>query len=219
MSRVGGLLVAAGRSTRMGFDKVWADLRGRPVLVHGLQMLADAGVGELVLVVAADRVDQARALVSELGIAAQACAGGERRRDSVARGLACLPACEWVVVHDAARPLASSRLVRRGLDAARECGAAVPAIPVADTLKRVADGRVVETVPREDLWCVQTPQIFRREALASALAASDEDVGDEATLVEWSGAQVRVFLGEEHNIKLTQPDDLLLAEAMLGMRS
>lgn len=218
MSRRGAVLVAAGRASRMGFDKVWAELAGRTVLAYGLQMLATAHLDELVLVVSEARLSQAEALLAQLGIAARVCAGGERRRDSVARGLACLADCRWVVVHDAARPLAPAALVADGLEAARATGAAVPGVPVADTVKRIIDGRVVETLPRQELWRIQTPQVFARDLLASALAHSDDDVSDEATLVERVGGEVRVFLGAEDNIKLTTPADLRLVEALLHAR-
>ncbi|MBI4491189.1 MAG: 2-C-methyl-D-erythritol 2,4-cyclodiphosphate synthase [Chloroflexi bacterium] len=218
MSRRGALLVAAGRATRMGFDKLWVELRGRPVVAYGLELLARCQLDALVLVVAEPRLDQARALLAELGLRGRVCVGGERRRDSVARGLACLEACDWVVVHDAARPLAAPDLVLRGLEAARATGAAVPGVPIADTVKRVQGGRVVETLRREELWRIQTPQVFRRDLLARALAESDDDVGDEATLIERLGGEVRVFAGAEDNLKLTTPDDLRLAAALLDAR-
>lgn len=214
----GAILVAAGRSSRMGFDKLWADLGGEPVLAHALRMLASAGLNQLVMVVSAERMAQAHALLERLQVAAEVCAGGERRRDSVAIGLARLGRCEWIVVHDAARPFATSMLIQDGLRTALATGAAVAAIPMADTTKWVRDGVVVETLPREEVWRVQTPQVFRRVVLERALAFSNEDVGDEATLVERMGGSVRVFPGTADNLKLTTPEDLHVAAAMLSAR-
>lgn len=214
MRERGGILLAAGRSSRMGFDKLWADLGGQPVLAHGLRLLAQARLDELVVVVAADSLERTRRLASSMGVEARVCAGGERRRDSVAAGLALLKDVEWVVVHDAARPFATVRLVAAGLEAARETGAAVAAIPIADTVKRVRQGRVVETLSRDELWRAQTPQVFRRDLLERVLAERQEDVGDEATLVERTGGEVRVFAGAADNFKLTEPEDLRLARAI-----
>jgi 2-C-methyl-D-erythritol 4-phosphate cytidylyltransferase len=127
--------------------------------------------------------------------------------------------CEWIVVHDGARPFVSSDLVVRGLAVARETGAAIAALPARDTIKRVAGLDVVETLSRAELWAVQTPQIFRRDLLAAALASTTADVTDEATLVERNGGVVRVFEGSPTNLKITTPDDLAIARAMLHARA
>lgn len=214
--RVGAVLVAAGRSTRMGHDKVWADLGGRPVVAWSLAALADSGViDHLALVVAGPRTSDARRHLRRYGVPWAVVEGGERRRDSVAAGLAALDECEWVLVHDAARPWVTPDLVRRGLDAARETGAAIAAVPVVDTIKRVRGPDVIETLPRAELVAVQTPQVFRRDVLTAALAATDDDVTDEAALVERLGITVRVYAGELMNRKLTTPEDLASALTML----
>jgi 2-C-methyl-D-erythritol 4-phosphate cytidylyltransferase len=199
----------------MGFDKVWADLGGEPVVAHSVRMLRSAGVDALVLVVVPDRVQHARRLVTEQGLSAKVCTGGVRRRDSVANGLSHLGAPEWIIIHDAARPFATREMVLRGLEAARANGAAVAAVPMADTVKRVRGGVVVETLDRDEIFRVQTPQVFRRDVLERALAFSQEDVSDEATLVERTGGTVAVFQGSPINLKLTTPADLRLAAAML----
>ena len=214
---VGAVLVAAGSSRRMGFDKLWAPLGGRPVLSYALETLgAVPELVRLVVVVASQRLERATPLVGQYAPGAVVSAGGERRRDSVAAGLRLLLDCEWVLVHDAARPFLSPSLIRDGLGAVRGADAAVAALPIRDTIKRVADGVVAETLRREELWSVQTPQIFRRAVLERALAASDEDVTDEATLVERLGGRVVVYPGSERNWKLTTPGDLELAEAWLA---
>lgn len=201
----------------MGFDKIWAPLRGRRVIDYALETLAAAAsIDQLVLVVAVERLGDARRLVSGLGRPVVVCTGGARRRDSVAAGVRELEDCRWVLVHDAARPFVTEDLIRRGLESARATGAAVAAVPVKDTVKRVANGVVLGTLPRQELWSVQTPQVFRFDLLRAALESGDDDVTDEATLVERMGSQVRIFLGDETNWKITTPIDLQLAEAWLA---
>lgn len=215
--RVGAVLVAAGSSRRMGFDKVWAELAGQPLLAHALRVLAESPtIDRLALVVAEQRLPEASALVGAAPSRILVCPGGALRRDSVAAGLAVLGDCEWVVVHDAARPFLTAELVARGLRAAQTTGAAVAAIATRDTIKRVARELVVETLPRAELRSIQTPQIFRRELLVRALARADSDVTDEATLVERLGGTVRVFPGDEANWKVTTPTDFRLAAAWLA---
>lgn len=216
---LGAILVAAGASQRMGFDKVWALLAGRPVLTYALDVLTGSRmVDRLVLVVAPNRQADAHRLVRDLGARVELCPGGARRRDSVAAGLELIPDLTQVLVHDAARPFLTERLIVDGIVAIRDADAAVAAVPLRDTLKRVEHGCVLETLPREQLWVIQTPQFFRTDVLARALRASDEDVTDEATLVEWIGGRVVVYAGCEGNQKLTTPADLDLAEARLAMR-
>ena len=212
--RVGAIVVAAGRSTRAGQDKIWADLDGRPLLARTLAALAQAPeIDALALVVHPEREADARALLDALGLGAEVRPGGARRRDSVRSGLQALHDCQWVVVHDGARPFVRPDLPRLGLEAARATGAAVAAIRSRDTVKRVQEGLVTATPPREEMWLVQTPQVFRFELLAAALESSDEDVTDEATLLERMGIAVRVFPGAPDNLKVTTPEDLELARA------
>jgi 2-C-methyl-D-erythritol 4-phosphate cytidylyltransferase len=220
---LGAIVVAAGRSTRMGFDKRWADLGGRPVLAWSLETLAGvASVDRLVVVTSDDRHDDVWRLVGRTvpaRLRGRAVPGGERRRDSVAAGLAALSDCDWLLVHDAARPFLTEATIARGLEAVRSMGACVAALPARDTIKRVrADRTVVETPPREELWTVQTPQLFRRDLLQDALAATDDDATDEAALVERIGGTVRVFEGDTMAFKITTPDDLEIARALLAVR-
>jgi 2-C-methyl-D-erythritol 4-phosphate cytidylyltransferase len=221
---VGAILVAAGRSTRMGFDKLWADLGGQPVLAWSLSTLAACpAIDRLIVVVNAERQDDAWKLVGRTvpaRLRGRTVLGGERRRDSVAAGLAALDSCDWVLVHDAARPFISDRLIVRGLGEVTVTGACVAALPARDTIKRVAPDRsVVETPPRDQLWTVQTPQLFRRDLLVASLAATDDDATDEAALVERAGGTVRVFEGEVSSFKITTPEDLDLARALLSVRT
>jgi len=218
---LGLIVVAAGRGERFGDDKVWAELLGRPVLVHALEALARPPVARVALVVAPARLAEARALATALslpGLPILVAPGGARRQDSVRNGLLALGQCAWVAVHDAARPLATHALLLRTLAAAQATGAAVAAVPVQDTIKRVAQGIVMETLPRAELWAVQTPQVFRGALLAQAHRAQADDATDDAVLVERYGARVGVAEGAYDNIKITTPGDLALAAWLLANR-
>src|SRR5579859_218574 len=195
----------------MGFPKLWADVCGRPLLVRAIDAAGGACPTELIVVVNPERVADTVALAPR----ARVVAGGARRRDSVAAGLAASTA-PWLAIHDAARALAPADLFSRGLAAAQATGAAVPVLPLKDTIKRVAAARVVATLPRAEHVIVQTPQVFRRDVLALALALSDDDVTDEATLVEQLGVQVATFDGDERAFKVTTPLDFALARTVLS---
>ncbi|MBM3946235.1 MAG: 2-C-methyl-D-erythritol 4-phosphate cytidylyltransferase [SAR202 cluster bacterium] len=218
---VGVVVVAAGSSQRMGgADKIFAPVLGRPLLAYSLDAIASSPlVDEVVVVVSAANVQAASALVRECGWrkVRSVCVGGARRQDSARNGLAALsPATRWVLVHDGARPCVTREMVARGLEAALETGAAIAAVPVADTIKVVSpDGRIRQTPPRSELYAAQTPQVFRLDLLLRAYEANDADATDDAAVMERAGHQVRVFQGSPANIKVTTPTDLLVAEALL----
>ncbi len=220
---VGVIVVAAGSSSRMqGIDKLYFEVAGRPLLEHALQAFAMVpAVASLALVTSEDNLDRAAILVDDLGLAFPACVvqGGRRRQDSVAAGLAALGPCEIVVVHDGARPLVTPEIIESGIEAARAHGAAVAAVPAVDTIKEVdATGVVVRTVPREHLWSVQTPQVFRRGILERAHREVADDVTDDAAMVERLGVAVHVFMGAYENLKVTTPPDLAMFESLLSLR-
>ena len=219
------ILLAAGRSRRMGGDdKIWADLGGRPLLAAALARLAAVpGLAAVAVVAPPERHADTAALAADLGLGegarpeARLAAGGERRRDSVAAGLRALPEARWVLVHDAARPLAGPALAARVLAAARETGAAVPGLPVADTIKEVgADGLVRGTPDRASLRAVQTPQAFAAALLRRAHAEVEGDAPDDAWLVERLGAPVRVVEGDPLAFKVTTADDLARLRAVVA---
>jgi 2-C-methyl-D-erythritol 4-phosphate cytidylyltransferase len=147
--------------------------------------------------------------------------GGVERQHSVALGLAATaPGCDVVVIHDAARPLVDAGLFDRCVDSARTSGAAIAATPVVDTIKRVQAGRIVNTVPRDDLWAAQTPQAFLRDRLMAAFETSiaeERIFTDEAGLFEALGWEVIVVPGSYSNFKITRPGDLAMAEALMTM--
>jgi 2-C-methyl-D-erythritol 4-phosphate cytidylyltransferase len=209
---VGAIVVAAGRGDRFGTAKQFLELAGTRLVDRAVTACTDAC--DAVVVVLPPRVEWDGPSVHA------AVTGGATRSESVRAGLVALPArCDIVVVHDAARPLASRELFDAVIDAIRRgADAAVPALPMADTLKRVDDGaRVVETVARADLVAVQTPQAFRADALRAAHETS-ADATDDAALVERRGGCVVIVPGDATNFKITAPSDLDLAAAVLAGR-
>ncbi len=215
--RRAAIVVAAGRGTRMGEDKVWLPLGGLPVVAYSLKAFAACpGVSRLVLVVGRERVERGRELVSQLGIPATVCEGGERRQDSVQNGLDALGDEEIVAIHDGARPLVTVDLIEACYRAAERDGAAIPAVAVKDTVKRAtADLWVAETVDRAGLWAVQTPQVFRTALVRTAYAELDREVTDDSAAVELLGHPVRIVPGDPRNLKLTTPEDLVVARALV----
>lgn len=223
---VAALVLAAGRGERLGADlpKAFVPLAGKPLLLHTLAALARVDeISRVVPVLAARDLERFAALGAALaGIPklAPPVVGGRERQDSMRAGLAALaPEFSLVAVHDAARPFVRADDVRRVIAAARSVGAALLAVPVTDTIKRVRDARVVETPPRDECWAAQTPQVFRvdllREALAKATSAGVVAT-DDVQLVERLGLAVAVVEGHPGNLKITRAQDLALAEARLA---
>ncbi len=226
------ILVAAGSGTRLGASvrKAFVPLAGRPLFEHALDVLRRApSVGEVVLVLHAADVEAverrfAREADAEAACPVRCVSGGAERWHSVRRGVeAATPSRSIVAIHDAARPLVSVELVERVIAAAREHGAAIPAVPVVDTLKRVDGGFGGDTVARESLVRVQTPQAFDRERLLAAMRAWRTEAWghptDESQVVERAGLRVRIVEGDERNLKVTTPEDLEVAEAWWTKRT
>ena len=205
-----------------GVDKTFAPILGIPLVAYTLaQFEAFPPVTEIVLVLSADHLEQGRRLIRAHNYqkVTRICAGGERRQDSVRCGLEALPPCQWVIVHDGARPCLDQPMLQRGLAAVQETGAAVAGVPVKDTIKVVSpQKRVLDTPARETLWAAQTPQIFRYELLLEAHRRCTQTVTDDAAMVESLGHPVKMFLGSYENLKVTTPEDLTIAEALLKGR-
>ena len=196
-----GLLLAAGRGTRFGRQKHDVKLGGVPIWQQSEGALLDGGVDRLVVV----------------GDLDGAVPGGDRRRDSVAAGLRVISDdVGFVLIHDAARPLVTAKLVRAVIDRLLigDVAGVVPVVPVRDTIKRVAGEFVVETVDRTDLVAVQTPQGFDLEVLRAAHAGADGDATDDASMVEKIGGTIAIIDGDPANLKVTYPEDLAVAEAL-----
>ena len=224
------ILPAAGRSVRFGGarGKLLESLAGEPVVRHAVRaFLRRDDVGSVVVATAAD---DASLLTEALGSEAndprlQFCGGGDNRAQSVRNALNAVPAeIRWVAVHDAARPLVSQEVIDRAFAAARQHGAAAPALPVALTIKEAIGplpAKVRQTVPRHSLWAMQTPQAMRRDDLAAAFAACPlplERITDDAQLLELIGRDVWLVEGDEHNLKITTRTDLRIAEMILADR-
>ena len=221
--KVGAVIVAAGESQRMGgVDKVMALLGGKPVLVRTVDVFQScSSIDQIVLVLSEPNLEAGRRLVAGEGWTkvTDVCRGGRRRQDSVVAGLSRLKDCHWVVVHDGVRPLLTEDLIRRGLTEAGETGAAVAAVPVTETIKVAGGDRIVhQTLLRQNLWAVQTPQVFGYPIIAEAHRKAEGEATDDASLVEQSGYKVKLYMGAYDNIKITTPDDLVLAEVLWHKR-
>ena len=222
MASVAAIVPAAGRSERMGRkDKLLLSLGGKPLLAWCVETLESCeSVDRVVIAVSPDRMSRYERLLSERGWKkSRLCEGGVRRQDSVAAALPYVSDADIVMVHDGDRPFLTQRMVEEGLRIAGEVGAAVAAVPVKDTIKLVgSDGVVHRTLDRDELRAIQTPQVFSCELLVQAYASMCADVTDDAALVEQLGHKVRLFVGAHENLKVTTPEDLLLARAIARSR-
>jgi 2-C-methyl-D-erythritol 4-phosphate cytidylyltransferase len=219
------IIVAAGSSERMGFDKLFAPLGPKPVIAHTIDAFERTkSVDEIVLVGRDDSLAELRKLLGAKTKVRQIIAGGAFRHDSVRVGLENIdPNADFIAVHDAARPMITPEKILRVLEACQAHGAAALAEPITDTLKRADVDLVVrESVDRHQLYAMQTPQIFARELLVEAyraLAAQNEPVTDEVSAVERLGRKVVLVPNQDFNFKITYPRDLLLAEMVLRQRA
>jgi 2-C-methyl-D-erythritol 4-phosphate cytidylyltransferase len=218
--KAGVIIVAAGESKRMsGTDKILVPLGDKPVLAWSIEAFEECPFVERIILVNSQKtLDQVKCLTIDRKWTkvADVCVGGRRRQDSVAAGLKLLGECEWVIIHDGARPLVSQDIIERGLLAAMETGAAAAAVPVTDTIKLAGEDQIViETPPRTHLWAVQTPQIFRSDIILEAYRQAQGDVTDDAMLVEQTGGKVKLYMGSYDNIKITTPRDLAVTELLI----
>jgi 2-C-methyl-D-erythritol 4-phosphate cytidylyltransferase len=213
--KLGVVIVAAGGSRRMGgINKKFAPLEGKPLLAwavdtcHGCSL-----VKQIVLVLNDKDLTRGLKLKEERGWSkVVTCIGGARRQDSVREGLKWIEYCDWVMIHDGVRPFLTLDLMENGLEAARETGAAVAAVPVKDTIKLADSEKLIkETLQRDRLWAAQTPQIFSFDVITKAYGSLAAEVTDDAAAVELLGYKVKLYMGDYNNIKVTTPEDLALA--------
>lgn len=222
----GVVIVAAGSGKRMGAErnKLWLPLGGKPILRHTIDLfVTHSQIAEVVLVVSEVDYPEANELKERYQYPFKLVLGGKERQDSVRNGLEALsPACEYVLVHDAARPFLTAEQVEEVIERVKRDQATIVAVPVKDTIKVVStEGQVKMTPARESLWAVQTPQAFRLELLREAHRAAEQSGKqgtDDAMLVEWLGHPVSVMMGSYENIKITTPEDLWFAEEILRKR-
>jgi len=218
------ILLCAGKGERLsaGVDKALVPLGGRPLFTWSLEAFGRSAAIDGIVVVGPVR--RLKEMLSAAGLAPRKIVawseGGRERQDSVARGLQALPeGAGLVAIHDCARALVTPELIARVVADAAQHGGAIAALPLGDTLKRGVLGVIETTVPRQGLWCAQTPQVFRREWIAAAHAAAAGTATDDAALVEALGHRVHLTPGEPLNFKITTPQDLELAEAWLTRSS
>lgn len=219
---VAGLIVAAGSGERLarGGPKAFVDLGGEPLLIHAVRaFVASAAIDDVVVVIGPAHLDRAARALDRAGLpVCVIVAGGASRQESVSRGVeACPPGTATIAVHDAARPLVTEALIARTVGALVAPWAAVaPGLPVVDTVKLVDAEQVMRTVDRRGLSVVQTPQVFSARTLRDAHARLGQDATDDLLLVEQAGGLVRLIPGDRRNFKVTYPEDLLIAEALLA---
>jgi len=223
--KVSAIIPAAGQGVRLGgsVPKQFLHLKGKPILAHTLEALQNSGlVDSIILVVPENELKQTRdQWLTNPPLVKKVIAGGKKRQDSVANGFRELDSdTDIVLVHDGVRPFVSSKMIRETLKVASECGAAITAIPVNDTIKQANEAEFVErTLDREKLRRVQTPQAFQYDLLKKAFAKASADSyygTDEASLIEYIGEPVKIVNGSELNIKITRKEDLVLAEQILA---
>ena len=221
----GALILASPHPAPDLPDLLWSPIAGRPLLAWSVAACAETpAIAETLLLVPPERLDDARALrEAERWARVRIVAGSSRLRESVAAGLRELdPACAWVVIHEAARPLATSAMLTAALDLARATGDdIISGEPVKETVKRVRDGLVVETLPRERMARAQTPYVFQRERLLAAHASlpPEGDYPDVAQLALAAGLPLRIIPGPPDNLRVTSAADLAVAAALLAARS
>lgn len=214
------IVTAAGKGTRFGSDKAFHLLRDKPLLAWALTNFErNASIDEIVVTVPRNGSMEPfeKVCASENFTKARFVQGGETRYDSVRNAFASIHDPNGIIlIHDAARPLVSMSLIDRVLEAVRQYGAAIPVLPITETVKQVDGDRIVRTIPRDRLCIAQTPQGFRAELLASAYSKiADRNLTDEAMLVEMAGYDVHVLSGERRNLKITEASDIQIAESYL----
>lgn len=220
------VIVAVGSARRMeGIDKVLAPLGELPVLVHTIYSFQDCPrFDEIVVVTREDLLVEVSRICKDFQLdkVSKVVVGGRERTDSVLAGLREVrPDADLIAIHDGARPLAPQQVLEEVVERAAETGAAAPAIPVTDTVKRAREGLIEETVDRSELWTVQTPQVFEAGLIRAAVekaAVDGESLTDECGAVERLGMKVSLTTGSKENIKITTPFDLILGEAILEAR-
>lgn len=221
---VTAIFPAAGQSRRMqsASNKNFLELDGQPVLLRTLKAFEQAPtVDDFIIAASADEMAYIEKLIATVEKPCKIVAGGSERQYSIANALKALPAStEIVLVHDAARPLISVETIENVIDSARKFGGAIAAVPAKNTIKIIDGDKFVEsTPPRSNLVEVQTPQGFQRKILLDAYAQAERDgfLGtDDSSLVERLGVRVKIVLSDYRNIKITTPEDLLMAEALIG---
>lgn len=228
MHKVSFIIPAAGKGSRMKSElpKPFIELSGKPVIFHTLENVKKCrNVVETIVLLPPENFDELLAdygeKLHELGVS-KIVAGGSSRQESVSIGLKnCTEDSSLIAVHDAVRPFANDDLFQKLFDGADKHGGALPVVQITDTVKEMEKGVIKKTVPREKLFTVQTPQVFKRDIFESAYKEAEslgEEITDDASIIEKAGDEVIGIEGFRFNIKLTTPEDLLLAEALINSK-
>lgn len=221
-SKVAAVIAAGGSSQRMGFDKLSAELCGLPVLLHTITAFEDCDlIDEIVVVTREEHIPSLLADSKYQGFKKlrSIVKGGSTRQQSVYGGVcACAPDTQYVCIHDGARPLVTDEVIEAAVGAATKYGAATAAVAVKDTIKCRNGDFVAETLPRETLAQIQTPQVFKKDLYLRAFSQSQKDYSDDCQLLESVGIAVALSEGDYQNIKLTTEEDFIIAEAFLMER-
>ena len=219
------VVVAAGSSVRMGADKLFLELGGKPILVHTLLALNNlACIDEIIVVTRSDKIAETASLCDQYGIdkVTKILLGGETRVQSALAGVSeTNEKAELIAIHDGARPFISGEIVTEAIAQAASHMAAAPAVQVTDTIKMAENGVVADTPDRSKLYAVQTPQVFQADLIKGALSAAamqNQEITDDCAAVEAMGVPVYLMAGSRENIKITTPLDLRIAEAILSDR-
>lgn len=213
--KITAIITAGGTGKRMGKKKQFLPFAGDTIVGTTLRILQQIKkIDEIILVVDKSEMDKAK------GLGIKVVAGGEERQDSVANGLKAVSSgTELVVIHDGARPLITTEVIEKAIEEGVKYGAAVVGVPAKDTVKVVGDDLFVEETPdRNKLWLIQTPQVFKYDIITQAHAEIKDKMTDDAGLVERIGVKVKMVMGSYENLKITTPEDIRVAEAILKGR-
>lgn len=220
------IILAAGQGSRMQSSKAkqFMDLQGKPLIYYSLRTFADSGIGSIVLVTGQDSIDYCKEQIVEhyhIDHVHAIVSGGKERYHSVYEGLKAVQNADIVMIHDSARPFVTQEMIEASYDMAKEKEAVIVGVPVKDTIKQVSKENIaLDTPDRSTLWQIQTPQSFSYHLIRSAyermLKQEDEAITDDAMVLERYGKrQVTVIMGDYHNIKITTPEDMIVANAYL----
>jgi 2-C-methyl-D-erythritol 4-phosphate cytidylyltransferase len=222
METCSAIIVAGGSGKRFGGKKQFINLAGESVLKITVKSFDIPDINRIVVVVPKEDIDEVRTCLQELKKEIKVVSGGQTRHNSVMNGLNAAGSCNIVLIHDGVRPFVTASLIERVIDGTKESDGCIPVLPVIDTIKIAENGFIKKTVPREYLFAVQTPQAFRMEKIFNAhkkAIGKDYIPTDDSMLIEESGGTVKIVDGERFNIKITLPEDMILAEAIYAFQN
>ncbi len=222
METCSAIIVAGGSGKRFGGKKQFIKLAGESVLKITVRAFDVPHINRIIVVVPDEDIDKAQTLLKEFKNEIRVVSGGKTRSDSVMNGLNAAGVCDIALIHDGVRPFVTASLIQRVIEGTKDADGCIPVLPVIDTIKIAENGFIRKTIPREYLFAVQTPQAFKMEKIISAhkKAIGREYIPtDDSILIEESGGRVKITEGERFNIKITLPEDIILAEAIYAFQN